>query len=61
MDIFIKAYIPRVLMGIAFAVIIYWTGQIGKNGQFPTYYYVVIVSVFLIQQVSPIVKWSEAL
>lgn len=51
MDVFLKAYTPRVFMGVVFAAIIWWTAQIGDNGQFPFYYYVVIIISFLIHQV----------
>lgn len=52
MDVFLKAYTPRVLMGVVFAAIIWWTARIGNNGEFPFYYYAILIGVFLVHQVS---------
>ncbi len=46
-----KAYLPRVLMGVAFAAIVWWTPRVNNDGSFPVYYYVVVIGVFLVQQV----------
>lgn len=47
-----KMYTPRVFMGVVFTMIIWWTAQIGNNGQFPFYYYIGVLSIFLIHQAS---------
>lgn len=51
MDVFLKAYTPRVFMGVVFAAIVWWTGQFGKSGEFPFYYYIIVIGLFLIHQV----------
>jgi hypothetical protein len=51
MDVYMKAYGPRVIMGIFFAGIIWWTSQFGKGGEFPIYYYVILIAIFLMHQV----------
>ena len=53
MDLFIKAYPYRLFMGLVFAGIVWWTNRVAMttNGEFPFYYYVVIVVAFLLHQV----------
>ncbi len=51
MDVFLKVYLPRVFMGVAFAAIVWWTARINNNGSFPVYYYIIVIGVFLVQQV----------
>lgn len=41
-------------MGLVFALLIWWTPRVGDNGSFPLYYYVVIISMFLVHQVSSV-------
>lgn len=50
-DVFMKAYIPRIFMGVIFAAIVWWTSRVGTDGQFPVYYYIILIIVFLIHQV----------
>ncbi|XP_064384816.1 acetyl-coenzyme A transporter 1-like [Halichondria panicea] len=51
LDVFMKAYLPRVLMGVAFAAIVWWTPRVNNDGSFPVYYYIIVIGVFLVQQV----------
>lgn len=51
LDVFMKAYLPRVIMGPLFAAIVWWTSRVGSEGVFPFYYYIVVIGVFLVQQV----------
>ena len=54
MDIFIKGFPFRHAMGIVFAVFVWWTSVVSKetDGEFPLYYYIVIIILFLIHQVN---------
>lgn len=51
MELFVKAVPYRLLLGALFAGIVWWTGAIASAGEFPTYYYVVVVLVYLVYQV----------
>lgn len=51
LDVFTRAYIPRVLMGLLFAALVWWTARVGINGEFPFYYYIIIIGVFIVHQV----------
>ena len=55
LDVFTKAYVPRVFMGLLFAAVVWWTARVGENGEFPFYYYVVLISVFVVHQVRIII------
>ena len=57
MDLFVKVYIPRALMGVAFAAIVWWTSRIHDGGKFPFYYYIIVIVIFLIQQVTHYVQY----
>lgn len=54
MDIFVMGYPFRHALGIVFAAIVWWTTSISvdnDDGAFPSYYYFILVSVFIIHQV----------
>ena len=51
LDVFSKAYLPRMLMGLVFALLVWWTSRVGVEGEFPIYYYIVLVGVFVVHQV----------
>ena len=51
LDVFTKAYLPRVFMGVLFAAVVWWTSRVGENGEFPFYYYVILIAVFIVHQV----------
>lgn len=40
-------------MGLAFSAVVWWTAQFG--GSFPFYYYIIVIAVFLIQQVRQVI------
>uniref|UniRef100_A0A6G1SH95 Acetyl-coenzyme A transporter 1 n=1 Tax=Aceria tosichella TaxID=561515 RepID=A0A6G1SH95_9ACAR len=53
LDLFVKAYPYRLLFGILFPLIVYWTPMVKlADGTFPTYYYVVLVFVYALHQVT---------
>lgn len=51
MDVYLKAYLPRVLMSAVFAVVVAFTPSMGSNGEFPIYYYIIILIAFGLHQV----------
>ena len=51
MNVFMKAYLPRILMSVVFAAVVWWTSRAGTDGQFPIYYYIILVVFFLFHQV----------
>ena len=51
MDIYLRAYLPRVAMSVVFAVLVWLTPHLLSNGEFPFYYYIVIALVFAVHQV----------
>ena len=53
MDMYMKAVPFRLIMSLIFAGIVWWTNQIptSSNGEFPIYYYVIIITAFLLHQV----------
>ena len=46
-----KAYPFRLGMGLVFAAIVWWTAIVGDNGDFPFYYYIIILVAFALHQV----------
>ena len=51
MDVFLKAMPPRLLMGLVYVWIVWATPSFQEpNGEFPLYYYVMIVSIYLVHQ-----------
>ena len=51
LGVFLKAYFPRMVMGVVFALLVWWTSYIGNNGQFPLYYYAILILAFALHQV----------
>ena len=53
LDLFIKAVPYRLVVGLSYAVILKWTLYIGDlyDKEFPIYYYVAILIVFITYQV----------
>jgi PAT family acetyl-CoA transporter-like MFS transporter 1 len=53
MDLYFKAVPFRMLMSLMFGVMVWWTNQIptAAKGEFPVYYYVILVTSFLVHQV----------
>lgn len=51
LDLFTKSYFPRLVFGLAYAALVLWTPHVGVQGQFPLYYYGVVVVATAIHQV----------
>ena len=52
MDVFLKAMPPRILMGLVYLWIVWATPSFQQpNGEFPLYYYAMIVAVYMVHQV----------
>ncbi|XP_002731163.2 acetyl-coenzyme A transporter 1-like [Saccoglossus kowalevskii] len=53
LNIFIKAIPYRLLMGLVFALIVWWTPSVDQgNGEFPMYYYAVLILNYGLHQIS---------
>eukprot|EP00731_Ephydatia_muelleri_P014852 Em0008g572a len=51
LDLFTKSYFPRLVFGLAYAALVLWTPHVGVQGQFPLYYYGVVVVATAIHQI----------
>ena len=52
MDVFLKAMPPRLLMGLVYMWMVWATPSFqDSNGDFPVYYYVMIVAIYMVHQV----------
>ena len=51
LDVYLQAYLPRLLMGVVFAAVVWVTPYMGSNGEFPFYYYIIILVAFGLHQV----------
>lgn len=53
LDILIKAYPYRLLFGIVFPLVVYWTPSVKlDDGTFPYYYYAVLILIYALHQVT---------
>ncbi|CAN7985656.1 unnamed protein product, partial [Ixodes hexagonus] len=53
LDIFLKAYPVRLLFGVLFMFLLSWTYRVKNiDGTFPIYYYIVIICVYAVHQVT---------
>jgi PAT family acetyl-CoA transporter-like MFS transporter 1 len=52
MDIYLRAYVPRIAMSVVFAAVVWVTPYMGSNGEFPLYYYFIILAAFGLHQVA---------
>lgn len=53
LDVFLKAYAPRLLLGLVFMFLLSWTYRVkNPDGTFPIYYYAVIIVVYAVHQVT---------
>ena len=60
LSVWMLAYIPRLLCGFVFAAIVWWTRSLGPqfgSGEFPSYYYGVLIMVYALHQVSTVLLW----
>lgn len=51
LDIYHKAIPFRLLMGLEFALLVWWTPSVRQEGGFPVYYYATIVLSYCLHQV----------
>ena len=54
MDVFIAGFPFRHALGVVFAIIVSWTSVISASngGEFSAFYYFILISVFIVHQVS---------
>ncbi|KAJ8378120.1 hypothetical protein AAFF_G00248340 [Aldrovandia affinis] len=52
LDIFYRAFPFRLLMGLAYALLVWWTPSVKQEGGFPLYYYAVVLLTYAAHQVS---------
>lgn len=52
LDIFCKAYPFRLLIGLGYAVLVWWTPSTKVDGGFPVYYYAIVLLSYALHQVS---------
>ena len=52
LDFFLNTYPVRLMFGLVFIVIVWWTPQVGEGGNFPLYYYGIVITLFMLHQVS---------
>ncbi|XP_062329064.1 acetyl-coenzyme A transporter 1 [Osmerus eperlanus] len=52
LDIFYKAYPYRLLIGLSYAVLVWWTPSVKQDSGYPVYYYGVVLFSYALHQVS---------
>ncbi|XP_064197577.1 acetyl-coenzyme A transporter 1-like [Anguilla rostrata] len=52
LDIFYRAFPFRLLMGLVYALLVWWTPTVKQGGGFPVYYYAVVLLIYAIHQVA---------
>uniref|UniRef100_A0A3B4FXP1 Acetyl-coenzyme A transporter 1 n=1 Tax=Pundamilia nyererei TaxID=303518 RepID=A0A3B4FXP1_9CICH len=52
LDIFYKAFPFRLLIGLEFALLVWWTPSVKQEGAFPVYYYAVVLLSYALHQVA---------
>ncbi|XP_041120744.1 acetyl-coenzyme A transporter 1-like [Polyodon spathula] len=52
LDIFYKAFPFRLLIGLEFALLVWWTPSVKQDGGFPVYYYIAVLLSYAVHQVS---------
>ena len=52
LDLYITAIPVRLGLGVIFSVLVWWTSVVGTDGEFPYYYYCILLILFVIHQVS---------
>ncbi|CAI5694171.1 unnamed protein product [Oreochromis niloticus] len=52
LDIFYKAFPFRLLIGLEFALLVWWTPSVKQEGGFPVYYYAVVLLSYALHQVA---------
>lgn len=52
LNIFYKAMPCRLLLGLEYALLVWWTPKVAHQGEFPTYYYIVVLLSYAVHQVT---------
>ncbi|XP_061097641.1 acetyl-coenzyme A transporter 1-like [Conger conger] len=52
LDVFYRAFPFRLLMGLVYALLVWWTPSVKQEGGFPVYYYAVVLLIYAIHQVA---------
>ncbi|GAA6065966.1 acetyl-coenzyme A transporter 1, partial [Tachysurus ichikawai] len=52
LDIFYKAFPFRLLIGLEYALLVWWTPSVKQEGGFPVYYYAVVLLSYAVHQVA---------
>ncbi|XP_060734352.1 acetyl-coenzyme A transporter 1 [Tachysurus vachellii] len=52
LDIFYKAFPFRLLIGLGYALLVWWTPSVKQEGGFPVYYYAVVLLSYAVHQVA---------
>lgn len=52
LDVFYKAYPFRLLIGLEYAFLVWWTPSVKQDGEFPIYYYAVVLFSYALHQVA---------
>ncbi|KAM9441823.1 acetyl-coenzyme A transporter 1 isoform 1-T6 [Salvelinus alpinus] len=52
LDIFYKAFPFRLLIGLGYAVLVWWTPSLKQEGGFPLYYYTIVLFSYALHQVA---------
>ncbi|XP_069003696.1 acetyl-coenzyme A transporter 1 [Embiotoca jacksoni] len=52
LDIFYKAFPFRLLIGLGYAVLVWWTPSVKQEGGFPVYYYAIVLLSYALHQVT---------
>nr|XP_019963956.1 PREDICTED: acetyl-coenzyme A transporter 1 [Paralichthys olivaceus] len=52
LDIFYKAFPFRLLIGLEYALLVWWTSSVKQDGGFPVYYYTIVLLSYAVHQVA---------
>ncbi|XP_042342010.1 acetyl-coenzyme A transporter 1 [Plectropomus leopardus] len=52
LDVFYKAFPFRLLIGLGYAVLVWWTPSVKQEGGFPVYYYAIVLLSYALHQVA---------
>ncbi|XP_034023984.1 acetyl-coenzyme A transporter 1 [Thalassophryne amazonica] len=52
LDVFYKAFPFRLLIGLEYALLVWWTPSVKQEGGFPVYYYAIVVLSYALHQVA---------
>lgn len=52
LDVFYKAFPFRLLIGLGYAVLVWWTPSLKQEGGFPVYYYAIVLLSYALHQVA---------